>query len=90
MIRQTASEIVASLDFENLFLIDSLYLFKPDNEKDIYFLISLLNSLLINSIYKFLCPEEGKAFAQVKIINLKPIPIRQISFTTPPENIKNI
>ncbi|MDM3860671.1 MAG: TaqI-like C-terminal specificity domain-containing protein [Aphanizomenon gracile PMC644.10] len=85
LIRQTASEIVASLDFENLFLIDSLYLFKPDNEKDIYFLISLLNSLLINSIYKFLCPEEGKAFAQVKIINLKPIPIRQISFTTPPE-----
>jgi hypothetical protein len=82
LIRQTASEIITCIDFDGLFLIDSLYLFKPNLSQNLKFLVALLNSKAINTVYKFLCPEEGKVFAQVKIINLKPIPIRKINFTT--------
>ncbi len=80
LIRQTASEIIASVDNESLLLIDSLYLFKPNAGENTNFLLALLNSKLINSVYRFLCSEEGKAFAQVKIVNLKPLPIRKIKF----------
>jgi len=45
--------------------------------------LTIFNSRLINFIYQQLVPEVGRAFAQVKAVNLKSLPIRCISFTTP-------
>jgi hypothetical protein len=45
------------------------------------FLLGLLNSKLINCIHGSIVPEYGKAFAEVKIINLKKIPIPTIDFS---------
>jgi hypothetical protein len=84
LIRQTGDSLIASLDTEGLFLIDSLYLFRPSVKAyNPHYLLSVFNSKLINALYQFYCPEMDRAFAQVKIVNLRPLPIRRIDFTTP-------
>ena len=47
------------------------------------YLLSVLNSRLLNFYYQIECPEERRAFAQVKITNLERLPIRRIGFVTP-------
>jgi hypothetical protein len=83
LLRQTSDSIVASVDYEGLYLIDSLYLFRPETNWDIGYLLAVLNSSLMNMLYRFYSPEENRTFAQVKVVNLKPLPIKKIVFNTP-------
>lgn len=82
LLRQTSDSIIASIDVEGLSLIDSLYLFRPNTDLDIRYLLAILNSTLLNTLYRFYSPEENRTFAQVKIVNLKPLPVKNIRFST--------
>jgi len=90
LIRQTGDCLISTIDIEGFFIIDSLYLFRPTESSDSLYILALLNSKLMNIIYRFHCPEEARAFAQIKIVNLKPLSIRSISFTTPPNRLTTL
>jgi len=79
--RQTEDNLVASVDGDRFFTLDSTHVIHPTC--DIFYFLTLFNSRLLNFIYQEIVPEVGKTFAQVKTINLKQLPIRQIFFITP-------
>ena len=47
----------------------------------------MLNSVLVNFYYQCLVPEKGKAFAEVKGINVKQIPIKEIDLKNKSEKV---
>ncbi len=81
LIRQTGDSIIAAIENEGKLIIDSLYLFDPSNGYDPRYILALLNSKLLSTLYSFYTPEQDRAFAQVKIVNLKPLPIRKVEFS---------
>lgn len=75
ILRQTADKIIASCDENQYFTLDSTHLVIPNENINSKYLLGLLNSKLINYYYQKIVPEIGKAFPEVKIVNLKNLPI---------------
>lgn len=73
LLRQTSDKIIAAFDDKGYYALDSLLILKlKDDSIDNYlFVVGLLNSKLNNYIYKSLTQETGRAFAQVKPINVR-------------------
>jgi len=79
MVRQTSDRIISALDAEgyislksvhNIVIIDAILTYET--------LLCILNSKLMDFYYKFLVPEKGRTFAEVKAVNLKRLPIKKI------------
>ncbi|MEP0858084.1 N-6 DNA methylase [Trichocoleus sp. DQ-U1] len=80
LIRQTADRLVAALDREGLYVLDSLYFITLKNAgiSSIYtleILEALLNSSVWNFLYMLITQEKGRVFSQVKAENVKCLPI---------------
>ncbi len=82
--RQTSDHLVAVYDGQKYFSLDSTHVIIPKNI-DAKYLLSIFNSKLLNFYYQQMMPEIGRTFAQVKIVNLKQLPIRTIDFKNPAE-----
>ncbi len=81
VIRQTADSIIAQLDIYKYLSLKNVHNLKINHEKLSYnYILGLLNSKLISWWYQKLIPEKGRVFAEVKVVNLKKIPIRIIDF----------
>ncbi|AFM06179.1 type I restriction-modification system methyltransferase subunit [Bernardetia litoralis DSM 6794] len=71
ILRQTADTIIASLDNEGYFVMDSVMIIKIDNKEKYPLLLGILNSKLNQFIYKTITQETGRVFAQVKPANVR-------------------
>ena len=71
----TEDEIILSLDFDQTFATDGLYLFGTKDSIDPYCLLGILNSKLYVFIYRLLSMEKGRTLAQVKPTILHGLPI---------------
>ncbi len=80
LIRQTADRIIAAFDEEKWYCLKSgLIIQLPMNSELNYkYLLCLLNSNLMNFLYKDLVNEENRIFPEVKPIQLFKLPIKQI------------
>jgi type I restriction-modification system DNA methylase subunit len=80
LIRQTADRIIAAFDEEKWYCLKSgLIIQLPKNSELNYkFLLCLLNSNLMDFLYKDLVNEENRIFPEVKPIQLFKLPIKQI------------
>jgi hypothetical protein len=79
IIRQTSDKIIATLDTEGFITRHSTHCIVNNGKKiNLKYLLGVLNSVLVNFYYQCLVPEKGKAFAEVKGINVKQIPIKEI------------
>ena len=77
VIRQTSDKIIAHLDKNKYLSLKNVHNLKITTENlDYEFLLSLLNSKLLDWWYQQLVPEKGRIFAEVKGVNLKKIPIK--------------
>jgi hypothetical protein len=77
IIRQTADSIIAHIDTHSFLSLKNVHNLKiTNNSLDYKFLLALLNSKLINWWYQKLIPEKGRVFAEVKVVNLKKLPIK--------------
>jgi tRNA1(Val) A37 N6-methylase TrmN6 len=76
--RQTSDHLVATYDNEKYFSLDSTHVIIPTGV-NIKYLLALFNSKLLNHYYQMIVPEAGRTFAQVKIVNLKQLPIKNTS-----------
>lgn len=75
--RQTADEIIGTLDSENYYYSNTLHgTAVTDNKFDVRYVLALLNSKVLNYYYKATTSEGGKVFAQVKIEILRQLPIK--------------
>jgi len=87
--RQTADCPIVALDTHQLYLGRSVIAIieTPEGTEEpvesLEFLMGLLNSRLIRWYYQDLTREAGRTFAQVKVRNMKALPIRRIDFDNP-------
>ena len=79
IIRQTADRIIATIDRDSYYVMNNVIILKTKEEYqtefNYKFLIGILNSKLINYIYKQLTQEESRVFAEVKPVNIRKLPI---------------
>jgi len=87
MCRETGDSIISCFDDYGYYPMNTVICIKLNtNSTDLYKSIcSILNSKLINFIFKSISQEEGRTFAKVRPINLRKLPIpnwnnNQISF----------
>ncbi|WP_418282814.1 Eco57I restriction-modification methylase domain-containing protein [Halorubrum sp. DTA98] len=85
--RQTADTLVGAVDTDELYTAKSVHttLLNDDNY-DIWFVLALLNSSVLRYVYRSRSGEEGRTFAQVRIHELRDLPIRRIDFESAPDN----
>ncbi len=76
IVRQTSDKIIGAYDNNKYFTLDSTHLIIPNDNISTKFLLGVVNSKLINFYYQKVVPEIGKAFAEVKIVNLEKLPIK--------------
>lgn len=80
LIRRTSDHLVISYDNLQKYILDTVHLLFDKSQKFNHkYLLSVLNSKLLNFLYQIIVPEVGKAFSEVKIVNLKKLPIKEIS-----------
>ena len=80
ILRQTSDHLVATYDNQQMISLDSTHILfdKSQNFKHKYLLV-VLNSKLLNFLYQIIVPEVGKVFSQVKGVNLKQLPIKEVA-----------
>ena len=77
--RRTSDSLLIAYDNKKRFCLDTIHLlFCYTNEISHLYLLSVLNSKFLNFLYRIIVPEVGKAFAEVKIVNLKKLPLKKI------------
>ena len=85
MVRQTSDKIISAIDYQGLLSLNNVHNIVINDEKYSYeALVCILNSKLMDFYYKFLVPEEGRTFAEVKAVNLKRLPIVNFEFNQEP------
>jgi hypothetical protein len=83
LVRQTGDSITCAIDEEGRLHMDTTHgLF--DIKTNIFYLVGILNSKVVSYWHRTFTSEKGRAFAEVKIANIKQIPIKL------PENKKII
>lgn len=89
IIRQTGDRIIANIDFDKYITRHSTHCLINDHEEiNMFFLLGVLNSKVTDFYYNYLIPEKGKAFAEVKGINIKQLPVPNINKTNKTNEIK--
>ena len=83
IIRQTSNKIIAAIDNKQFLNMNNAHdlIIKEGNDLSLEYILALLNSKLLNYIYGQLVPEEGSVFSEVKIVNLKKLPVPLISLS---------
>ena len=80
--RQTSDKLVATYDSGGYFSLDSTHVIHLKQPLfSLKYLLGIYNSKLLNFLYTARVKESGRVFPQVKVVNLKPLPIRQINFS---------
>ena len=84
--RQTSDRIQAATDSTGLVTAKSIHttIVRAEGYSE-EFLLAVLNSRLLTYIYQLRTGEVGRTFAQVKLYDLRQLPIRRIAFTAPVE-----
>ena len=81
--RQTADRIIGTIDYGGEYYatnsIHTTILRDGVQKLHLKYLLALLNSKLMSFYYRKLISEAGQLFAQVKLVNLRQLPIRQAS-----------
>ena len=82
IIRQTGDKLIATIDELGIYCMDTVHTIYQ-SLYNIKFLLGFINSKFLNYYHNCMIPEFGKAFAEVKIANLKQLPIPIIKFSNP-------
>ncbi|MCF6359212.1 MAG: N-6 DNA methylase [Cyclobacteriaceae bacterium] len=80
LIRQTATHILGVLDTNNYYPIDSIHTLNLkndsiDKEKELKFILGILNSKLFKYLYSWKLDEAGTVYPQVKKVNIEWLPM---------------
>ena len=75
LFRQTADRPIATIDTRGVHFGRSVIAIAASGERDLRWLCALLNSRAAAALYRAVAPEQGRAFAQVKVSKLKLLPL---------------
>jgi hypothetical protein len=83
VMRQTANSLYAAIDEVGYYCLNSIIIVRPRDVRLIKYYVGLLNSRLLRWLYGNFTQEQSRAFAEVKPVNLRKLPIRPINFSDP-------
>jgi TaqI-like C-terminal specificity domain/Eco57I restriction-modification methylase/Transposase IS200 like len=74
--RQTSSSLISTVDFESNYCDKTVHIIvnRENTNINLLYLMCVFNSKLLNYFYKISTEESGRAFAQVKTVNIKKLP----------------
>lgn len=77
VMRQTSDRIIAAYDDKNLYNLNNVHniIARQGVDVDLKAITALLNTRVVDFIYKYLVPEQGRVFAEVKAVKIKMIPL---------------
>ncbi|MBS1264182.1 MAG: hypothetical protein MAG715_01384 [Methanonatronarchaeales archaeon] len=79
--RQTADTLIGAIDTDELYTAKSVHTTLLNNDEyDLWYVLALINSSVLHYVYQSRSGEEGRTFAQVRIHELRDLPIRRIDF----------
>ena len=82
VMRQTGDRLVAAMDEQMLVCMNNMHVLTPSHSSiDLWAVLGLLNSEVLNWYYQFLNPEMGEALAEVKKTNIDRLPIPRMDAT---------
>ncbi|NMB50552.1 MAG: N-6 DNA methylase, partial [Bacteroidales bacterium] len=83
LIREAGSKIIATLDYNNFYIMSSLYNgISKDNDYDLSYLLGLINSKLFQYLINKLTFEKTKgAFTKAKIFHYYGLPVKVLTIT---------
>ena len=83
LIREAGSKIIATLDYNNFYIMSSLYNgISKDNDYDLRYLLGLINSKLFQYLINKLTFEKTKgAFTKAKIFHYYGLPVKVLTIT---------
>lgn len=79
LVRQTGDTLTCTLDSQGNYPMDTVHMIY-ESSYDLHFLLGTLNSSFMDFVHSHIAPEKGKAFAEVKISNLKKLPFPVVDF----------
>lgn len=83
VMRQTGDSLVAALDDKQYLCLNNMHvLVSKSGGLNLYFLLGLINSRLLNWFYQTMNPEIGEALAEVKKTNVAQLPVRNIDLNS--------
>jgi len=90
--RQTSSNLVATLEMNRYHNDKTVHVILPQKgyKIELKYVLGLFNSKLLNYYYSKLVSEEGRAFAQVKTINVKQLPYIEANIKQQEQIIKHV
>ena len=76
--RQTSSKLIGTIDSEKYYCDKTVHVIinREGENFDLKYVLGIFNSKLMNYIYSLLTEETGRAFAQVKTVNIKKLPFK--------------
>jgi len=91
LIRQTADHIIATIDTRGIWFGRSIIAVVPQAQTRYRFeyFLGLFNSKYFKWVYRRRVHEQRRVFAQVKLSNLKRLPIRTIDFSDPTDKARH-
>lgn len=81
IVRQTGDSIIATILGPNIICRDNLHICIPKNEDyNIKYILGVMNSKVVDAVYRYLNPEKGEALAQVKKGHVEMLPVPFASY----------
>jgi len=84
VVRQTGDSLIATLIGKNIVCRKNLHIILNNSTLDLRFILTLVNSKLMNYVYEYLNPERGEALAEVKKGHVEALPIPSIDLSDKP------
>jgi hypothetical protein len=85
--RQTAETLIGAIDTDKLYTAKSVHTtLLNDEDYDLWYVLALINSAVLRYVYRSRSGEEDRTFAQVRIHELRDLPIRAIDFDVDPNS----
>jgi hypothetical protein len=81
VVRQTGDSLIATLIGKNIICRKNLHIILNNSAFDLRFILTLVNSKLMNYVYEYLNPERGEALAEVKKAHVEILPIPPIDLS---------
>jgi hypothetical protein len=78
--RQTSNKLIGALDTDKLYTDKTIHLIvnKEGFKFDLKYVLALFNSKLLNYFFQSFKEEDGRAFAQVKTVDIKNLPFKVV------------
>ena len=84
--RRVGDRIVAALDTEQCYALNTLVVVTPKTEGvNLKFILGLMNSALLNSYYKLFLKSTKRVFSEIQARQVEQLPIHHIDFDSPAE-----